>query len=143
GQFTPPTELTNNLFFPGTYDDRARSNSLSIFIYSAYPAPNKILIAPYGSLKTYLAITTINAYPNYLNASAVPMMLSLMMHFSDTAKQELYPSDDGLIPYITYGYMPPTDFNAPSSYDQPNPYTTLSRTWEHSANYSQAEYKYP
>ncbi|KAJ4195328.1 hypothetical protein NW759_016475 [Fusarium solani] len=72
----------------------------------------------------------------------MPIMLSPRTHFSDTAKRESYPSDNGLIPYATYGYMPPTDFNAPSSYDQPNPYgsqTTLSRTWEHSANYSQAE----
>ncbi|KAM6513690.1 hypothetical protein FALCPG4_016064 [Fusarium falciforme] len=139
GQFTPPRQLTDDLFFPGTYNDRARSNSLSTFTYSAYPAPDEVLIAPYGSPKTYLAITTADAYPNYLNASAVPMMLSPRTHFSDTAKRESCPSDDGLIPYTTYGYMPPTDFNAPSSHDQPNPHTTLSRTWEHSANYSQAE----
>ena len=54
------------------------------------------------------------------------MMLSPMTHFSDTAKRESCPSDDGLIPYTTYGYMPPTDFNAPSSYDQPNPHVSCA-----------------
>ncbi|KAM6504743.1 hypothetical protein FSOLCH5_015239 [Fusarium solani] len=121
-QFTPPKEPTDDLFFPGTYDDRARSNSLSPFTSSTYPAPDEILIAPYGSPETYLAKTAADAYPNYLNASTVPMIPSLMTHLSDTAKRGSCPSDDGLIPYTTYGYMPPMDFNAPSSYDQSNPY---------------------
>ncbi|KAH6975637.1 hypothetical protein EDB80DRAFT_594928, partial [Ilyonectria destructans] len=49
------------------------------------------------------------------------------------------PSDDGLTPYTTYGYMPSMDFNAPSPYDQSNPHTPpLSHSWDHSANYSEA-----
>ncbi|WKT43819.1 hypothetical protein QSH57_008672 [Fusarium oxysporum f. sp. vasinfectum] len=67
-------------------------------------------------------MNTADAYPNYLNASAVPMMLSLMTNFSNTTKRELCPSEDDLTPYMTYGYMPPMGFNAPSPYDQFNPY---------------------
>ncbi|KAH8650462.1 hypothetical protein BGZ61DRAFT_542188 [Ilyonectria robusta] len=142
GQFIPPREPTDDLFFPGTYDDRARSNSPSQFTYSTYPAPDEILLAPYVSTQPYLTMTTADAYPNYLNASTVPMMLPSMTHFSDVIKRESYPSDDGLSPYMTYGYMPPMDFNAPSPYDQSNPHgsqtPSLSHSWDHSANYSEA-----
>ncbi|KAJ4171375.1 hypothetical protein NW754_013144 [Fusarium falciforme] len=143
-QFIPPREPTDDLFFPGTRDDRARSNSISRFTYSAYPAPDEIFVAPYDSTETYLAMATADAYPSYLNTSAVPMMLSPMTHFSDTTKRESCSSDDGLTPYTTYGYMPPMDFNAPSPYDRSNPHTPpLSRFWDNSDNCSEAEYKYP
>ncbi|KAM5350493.1 hypothetical protein ACJ41O_006998 [Fusarium nematophilum] len=145
GQFTPPMEPTDDLFFTGTYDDRARSNSPPQFTYSTYPAPDEILLAPYGSAQSYPAITTADAYPNYLTASTVPMTLPSMTHFSDAIKRESYASDDGLAPYMAYGYMPPTmDFNAPSPYDQSNPHTPpLSHSWDHSANCSEAGYDYP
>ncbi|KAG8352198.1 hypothetical protein FVEN_g9661 [Fusarium venenatum] len=117
-QFIPLGEPTDDLLFPGTHDDRARSNSFSQFTYSTYPTPDEI----------------------YLNTSAVPMMLSPMTHFSDTTKRESCLSDDELTPYATYGYMPPMDFNAPSPYDQSNPHTPpLLRFWDNSANCSEAE----
>ncbi|KAH7146928.1 hypothetical protein B0J13DRAFT_621857 [Dactylonectria estremocensis] len=117
GQFTLPRESTDDLFFPGTYDDRPCSNILSQFPYSTCPALDETLLDPYGSAETYLTMTTADAYPSYLNVSTVPMMLSSMTHFSDTTKRESCPSDDELTPYTTYGYMPPMDFNAPSPYD--------------------------
>ncbi|KAL7758389.1 hypothetical protein ACKLNR_012916 [Fusarium oxysporum f. sp. zingiberi] len=135
-QFIPPGEPTDDLFFPGTHDDQVRSNSLSQSTYLTYPAPNDKFIAPCDSPKTYPAMTTADAYPNYLNASAVPMMLSPMTNFSDTTKRESCPSDDDLTPYTTYGYMPPMGFNAPSPYDQSNPH-------DNSANYSEAEKECP
>ncbi|RMJ10948.1 hypothetical protein BHE90_011685 [Fusarium euwallaceae] len=144
GQFTPPMEPTDDLFFPGTYDDRARSNSPPQFTYSTYPAPDEILLAPYGSAQSYPAMTTADAYPNYLTASTVPMTLPSMTHFSDAIKRESYSSDDGLAPYMAYSYMPPMDFNAPSPYDQSNPHTPpLSHTFDHSANCSEAGFDYP
>ncbi|RGP75656.1 transcription factor bzip [Fusarium longipes] len=144
GQFTPPMEPTDELFFPGTYDDRARSDSPPQFTYSTYPAPDEILLHPYGSAQHYPAITTADAYPNYMTASTVPMTLPSMTHFSDAIKRETpYSSDDGLAPYMTYGYMPPMDFNSGSPYDQ-NPHTPpLSHSFDHSANCSEAGYDYP
>ncbi|KNB18549.1 hypothetical protein FOXG_15949 [Fusarium oxysporum f. sp. lycopersici 4287] len=122
-QFIPPGEPTDDLFPPGTHGDRARSNSLSQFTYSTYPTPDEMFVAPYDSPEASLAMNTADAYPNYLNASAVPMMLSPMTNFSDTTKRESCPSDDDLTPYTTYGYMPPMGFNVPSPYDQSNPHT--------------------
>jgi len=143
GQFTPPME-TDELFFPATYDDRSRSDSPPQFTYSTYPAPDEILLHPYGSAQHYPAITTADAYPNYMTASTVPMTLPSMTHFSDAIKREpTYSSDEGLAPYMTYGYMPPMDFNSSSPYDQ-NPHTPpLSHSFDHSANCSEAGYDYP
>ncbi|EXM15631.1 hypothetical protein RAB80_017303 [Fusarium oxysporum f. sp. vasinfectum] len=139
-QFIPLREPTDDLFFPGTHDDRARFNSFSQFTYSTYPTPDAIFLAPYDSPETSLAMATTDAYSSYLNTSAVPMMLSPMTHFSDTTKRESCPSDDELTPYTTYDYMPPKGFNAPSLYDQSNPHTPpLSRFWDNSANYSEIE----
>ncbi|KAF4978301.1 hypothetical protein FZEAL_5274 [Fusarium zealandicum] len=144
GQFTPPMEPTDDLFFHGTYDDRARSNSPPQFAYSTYPAPDEILLTPYGSAQPYPTMTTADAYPNYLTASTVPMTLPSMTHFSDAVKRESYSSDDGLSYNMAYGYMPPMDFSAPSHYDQSNPHTPpLSHSWDHSANCSEAGYEYP
>ncbi|KAK2933562.1 hypothetical protein FoTM2_004804 [Fusarium oxysporum f. sp. vasinfectum] len=122
-QFIPSREPTDDLFSPGTHGDRARSNSLSQFTYSTYPTPDEMFVAPYDSPEASMAMNTADAYPNYLNASAVPMMLSPMTNFSDTTKRESCPSEDDLTPYTTYGYMPPMGFNAPSPYDQSNPHT--------------------
>ncbi|CVL08214.1 uncharacterized protein FMAN_14152 [Fusarium mangiferae] len=90
--FTPPLEPVNELFPPG--DDRACSDSPPQFTYPTYPAPDEILLAPYGSTQSYPAIATADAYPNYMTASTVPMTLPSMTHFSDAMKQETYPSDD-------------------------------------------------
>ncbi|KAJ4175667.1 hypothetical protein NW767_015708 [Fusarium falciforme] len=126
GQFTPPREPADDLFVPGTYGDRARSNSLSQLTSSTYAASDGIPLAPHGFPKTYLAMATADAYHNYLNASAVPMMVSPTAHFSDTIKRESSPSDDWLTPYTTYGYMLPMDFNSPSPYDQSSLLATSS-----------------
>ncbi|KAM5528487.1 transcription factor bZIP [Fusarium oxysporum f. sp. phaseoli] len=125
-QFIPPRELDDDLFPPSTHDDRTRSNSLSQFTYSTYPTPDEMFVAPYDPPEASLAMDTADTYPNYLNTSAVPMMLSPMTHFSDTTKRESCPSDDELAPYTTYGYMPPMDFNAPSPYDQSNPHVSCA-----------------
>lgn len=144
GQFTPPMEPSDELFFHGTFDDRARSNSPPQFTYSTYPAPDELLIAPYGAPQAYPNMTTADTYPSYLTASTVPMTLPSMTHFSDAIKRETYSSDDGLSPYMAYGYVPSMDFHAPSPYEQAHPHTPpLSHSWDHSANCSEAGYDYP
>ncbi|KAF4331981.1 hypothetical protein FBEOM_14233 [Fusarium beomiforme] len=143
-QFIPPGEPTDDLFFPGTHDGRARSNSLSQSTYLTYPAPNDKFIAPYDSPNTYPAMTTTDALPNYRNTSVMPRILSHVTNFGNTTKQESYTSDNELTPYTTDGYMSPMDFNAPSPYDQSNPHTPpLSRFWDNSANYLEAKQEYP
>ncbi|WZH50252.1 BZIP domain-containing protein [Fusarium acuminatum] len=125
-QFIPLGEPIDDLFFPGTHDDRALSNSLSQFTYSTYPTPDEMLVAPYDSPETSLAMATTSAYSGYLNTSAVLVMLSPTRHFSDTTKRKSCTSDDELTPYTTYSYMPPIDLNAPSPYDQSNPLFSVS-----------------
>ncbi|KAL9564034.1 hypothetical protein ACKAV7_011808 [Fusarium commune] len=143
-QFIPPGEPTDDLFLPGTHEGRARSNNLSQSTYLIYPAPNDKFIAPYDSPKTYPAMTTTDAHPNYRNTSVITIIFSPVTNFSNTTKQESYTSDNELTPYTTYGYMSPMDFNALSPYDQSNPHTPpLSRFWDNSANYLETEQEYP
>ncbi|KAF7545991.1 hypothetical protein G7046_g9432 [Stylonectria norvegica] len=143
-QFTPPMEHTDEIFFAGNYDDRERSNTPPLFTYSTYPAPDEMMLPPYGSAQPYPTMTTADSYPNYMTTSTVPVTLPSMTHFSDAVKRESYPSDDGLNPYMTYGFTPGLDYNAPSPYDQSNPHTPpLSHSFDHSANCSEAGYEYP
>ncbi|KAH7151774.1 hypothetical protein B0J13DRAFT_247788 [Dactylonectria estremocensis] len=144
GQYTPPMEQ-DDFFYSNSYDDRERSHTPPLFPYSTYPAPDEILLHPYGTAQPYTAMTTAESYPNYLTASTVPVTLPSMTHFSDAVKRESYPSDDGLNPYMPYGFMPSMDLNAPSPYDhQSHPHTPpLSHSFDHSANCSEAGYEYP
>ncbi|KAI5461588.1 hypothetical protein BGZ63DRAFT_404434 [Mariannaea sp. PMI_226] len=57
----PPIELSNNLFCPRTSCDRIRSNIPPQFTYSTYSAPEEILIAPYGATQPELATTSADA----------------------------------------------------------------------------------
>lgn len=77
------------LFFPGTYGDRARSDSAPQFTYSTYPAPDEILLAPYTSAQSCPAVTTADVYPDYMTASTVPMTPPSMTHLSDAIKREV------------------------------------------------------
>ncbi|TVY73805.1 Transcription factor radR [Fusarium oxysporum f. sp. cubense] len=106
GQFTPHMEPTDELFFSGAYNVRARSDSPSQFTYSTYPAPDEILLAPYGFAQSYPAITATHSHPNYMTISAAT--LPSMTHFRDAIEV----GDEGFTPYMPYGYMPPTDFNS-------------------------------
>ncbi|KAI5467665.1 hypothetical protein BGZ63DRAFT_410567 [Mariannaea sp. PMI_226] len=144
-QFTPPMEHTEELFFSGSYDDRERSHTPPLFTYSTYPAPDELLLHPYGSSQAYPAITTSDSYPNYLTASTVPVTLPSMSHFSDAVKRDSYPSDDGMSSYMPYSFMPAMDLNGSSPYEhQSNPHTPpLSHSFDHSTNCSEASYEYP
>ncbi|KAF6822094.1 hypothetical protein CPLU01_12212 [Colletotrichum plurivorum] len=143
GQFTPPMHNDDELLFAQPYDDgRERSNTPPLFAYSTYPPPEEMLLAPSYTTQPY-PMTTADGYPGYL-AAAVPVTLPPMNHFNDAIKRESYPSDDGLSPYMNYGYIPGIDMNAPGSYDPSNPHTPpLSHSFDHSANCSDAGYEYP
>ncbi|KAH7153717.1 hypothetical protein DER46DRAFT_577556 [Fusarium sp. MPI-SDFR-AT-0072] len=121
-QFIPPGDPTDNLFFTGSPDDQSRSYSFCRFIYSTNPAPNNNFITPFNSPKTYTAIATTDAQPNYLNTSITPIIHSPRILFSNITEQESYTSDTDLTPDTTYGYMSPIDFNVLSPYDQSNPH---------------------
>ncbi|KAL5599103.1 hypothetical protein FOVSG1_006915 [Fusarium oxysporum f. sp. vasinfectum] len=138
-QFMPPGDPTDNLFFTGSPDDQSRSYSISQFTYSN-PATNNNIITHFDSPKTYAAIATTDAQPNYLNTSVTPIIPSPRTLFSNMTEQEPYTSDTELTPYTTYGYMSPMDFNAPSPYDQSNPHTPPLLTFlDNSATYFKAE----
>lgn len=131
GQFTPPMDNTDELMFAHTYDDRERSHTPPMFAYSTYPAPDELLMNPYAHAQPYASagMTTAESYPNYLAAATVPSTLPSMTHFSDAVKRDSYPSDDGLNPYMAYGFGTGVDMSAhvPSPYDQSNPHVSYAR----------------
>lgn len=147
GQFTPPMDSTDELMFAPAYDDRERSHTPPMFSYSTYPAPDELLMNPYAHAQPYPTMTTADGYPSYMAAATVPATLPSMTHFSDAVKRESYPSDDGLSPYMSYGFVPGVDVSTvgvPSPYDQSNPHTPpLSHSFDHSANCSESGYEYP
>ncbi|KAJ4858595.1 hypothetical protein T069G_06862 [Trichoderma breve] len=147
GQFTPPMESHEELAFaPPAYhhhDERERSNTPPVFSYTTYPAPDELLINPYGSAHAYPTMTTAEAYPNYLTATAMPASLPPLGHYSEPIKRDLYP-DNVISPYIGYGFMPTHDMGMPTPYDPSNPLTPpLSHSYDHSAACSETGFEYP
>ncbi|KAF4333149.1 hypothetical protein FBEOM_13039 [Fusarium beomiforme] len=139
-QFIPPGDPTDNLFFTGSPDDQPRSHSFSQLTHLTNPSPNNKFITPYDSPKTYPAMTTTDAHPNYLNTPVTPIIPSPITLVSNTTEQKPYTSDSELTPYTTYGYMSPMDFNAPSPCDRSKPHTPpLTTFWDNSATYFNAE----
>lgn len=110
--------------FSGSYDDRERSQTPPVFPYSTYPPPDELLLAPYGTTAAYPTLTTAESYPTYMAMN--PVTLPPMTHFSDAIKREAYP-DDGMNTYMSYGFVPGLDLNAPSPYDQSNPHVSYTR----------------
>ncbi|KAI0155170.1 hypothetical protein GGR57DRAFT_501762 [Xylariaceae sp. FL1272] len=141
-QFTPPMTHDDEMLFPSTYEDRERSHTPP-FVYSAYPPPDEMMVAPYSTAQPYHAITTSEGYPSYM-ANSVPCTLPPMTHFSDAIKRETYHQEEPMSPYMNY-YMPSMEVNAPGHYDHPsNPHTPpLSHSFDHSANCSEVGYDYP
>ncbi|KAL7946581.1 hypothetical protein V8C42DRAFT_321104 [Trichoderma barbatum] len=147
GQFTPPMESHEELAFaPPAYhhhDERERSNTPPVFSYTTYPAPDELLINPYGSAHAYPTMTTAEAYPNYLTATAMPASLPPLGHYSEPIKRDMYP-DNVISPYIGYGFMPTHDMGMPTPYDPSNPLTPpLSHSYDHSAACSETGFEYP
>ncbi|PHH74443.1 hypothetical protein CDD83_4571 [Cordyceps sp. RAO-2017] len=149
GQFTPPMDHADDLVF-GTpvYDDRERSHTPPMFPYATYPAPDELLLDPYGSAQPYPAMSagTADPYPSYLTAaSTMAPGLPSMTHFSDALKRESFPgSDDGMNPYLNYGFVSGVEMSMPSPYDPSNPHTPpLSHSFDHSATCSETGYEYP
>lgn len=141
-QYTPPMTHEDELPFTLGYDERERSHTPP-YIYSTYPAPDEMLLPPYGNTQTFHPMTTVDGYPTYI-ASTVPCTLPSMTHFSDAIKRETYPTDDSMSPYMNYGFVPGIDISAPNFYDQSNPHTPpLSHSFDHSANCSESGYEYP
>ncbi|KAM4063113.1 putative transcription factor bzip protein [Hirsutella rhossiliensis] len=148
GQFTPPMDHADDLVFSTpAYDDRERSHTPPMFQYPAYPAPDELLLDPYGSTQPYptMSAGTADPYPNYLTAtSTMPATLPSMTQFSDAMKRESFTSDDGMGSYLNYSFVPGVDMGVPSPYDPSNPHTPpLSHSFDHSASCSETGYEYP
>jgi len=127
GQFTPPMESHDEFVFSAPYDDRERSHTPPIFTYPSYPAPDDMMVPPYGSGAAYPAMTTADAYPTYLAATTVPVTLPSMEHFSDAVKREPYPSEEPMNPYMNYNFVPAVNVPVSSPYDQSNPHVSYAR----------------
>lgn len=146
GQFTPPMESHDELsFVQPTYhhhDERERSNTPPVLSYTTYPAPDELLINPYGSAHAYPTMTTAEVYPNYLSA-AMPASLPPLGHYSEPIKREMYP-DNVISPYIGYGFMSTHDMGMPTPYDPSNPLTPpLTHSYDHAAACSETGFEYP
>ncbi|KAL7895288.1 hypothetical protein HDV64DRAFT_257615 [Trichoderma sp. TUCIM 5745] len=135
GQFTPPMESHDELSFVHPsyhhHDERERSNTPPVLSYTTYPAPDELLMNPYGSAHAYPAMTTAEVYPNYLSA-AMPASLPPLGHYSEPIKRDLYP-DNVISPYIGYGFMPTHDMGMSTPYDPSNPLVSSAR---HQFSYS-------
>ncbi|KEY70764.1 hypothetical protein S7711_03260 [Stachybotrys chartarum IBT 7711] len=144
GQFTPPMDAHDEVVFAPIYDNRERSHTPPMFGgYSTYPAPEEILIAPYGANPNYPTMTTADTYSHYMPATTMPVTLPSMTHFSDAVKRE-YPSDETMNPYMNYGFVPGVDVGVHNPYDHSNPHTPpLMHSYDHSATCSEAGYEYP
>lgn len=137
GQFTPPMDSADELVFTTpVYDDRERSHTPPVFSYTAYPAPDKLLLDQYGSAPPYPTMSAATAaaadpYFSYLSAaSSMPATLPSMTHFNsgDAMKRESFPaSDDGINLYLNYSFVPGVDVNLPSPYDPSNPHVSPAR----------------
>ncbi|KAI1343023.1 hypothetical protein F5Y15DRAFT_371822 [Xylariaceae sp. FL0016] len=127
-QFTPPMNLEDELMYAPSYDDRERSHTPP-FIYSAYPPPDEMLVAPYSSAQAYHAMTTAEAYPSYM-ATTVACTLPSMTHFSDAIKREPFPgTEESLFPSMNYGFVAGMD---PRPYDHhSNPHVSHVRDYSH------------
>ncbi|POR36453.1 Uncharacterized protein TPAR_03351 [Tolypocladium paradoxum] len=142
GQFTPPMENTDEVVFnTPVYDERERSHTPPAFSYTAYPAPDELLLDPYASAQPYPTMSTAgDPYPSYLAAASLPSMT----HFSEAMKRDSFPSDDGMSSYLNYGFVPGVEISMPSPYDRSNPHTPpLSHSFDHSASCSETGYEYP
>jgi hypothetical protein len=118
---------TNELVFASGYDGRERSHTPPMFGYATYPAPDEIMMAPYGTAPTYPAMTTADSYPSYMASTTVPVTLPSMTHFSDAIKRDAYPSDEGMNQYMNYGFVPGVEVTVPAPYDQSNPHVSSAR----------------
>ncbi|KND86437.1 hypothetical protein TOPH_08934 [Tolypocladium ophioglossoides CBS 100239] len=146
GQFTPPMENADELAFTSpVYDERDRSRTPPVFSYTAYPAPDDLLLDPYAPTQPYPTMSAAgDPYPNYLTASTLPVSLPSMTHFSDAMKRDSFPSDDGMSSYLNYGFGPGVEISMPSPYDPSNPHTPpLSHSFDRSASCSETGYEYP
>ncbi|KAK5987760.1 hypothetical protein PT974_11893 [Cladobotryum mycophilum] len=141
GQFTPPMESHEELAFaPSHYDDRERSNTPPVFSYTTYPAPDELLMNPYGNAHPYPAMTTAETYPNYLTATTMATSLPSLGHYSDPIKRDMY--QDNMSPYIGYGFIPAPDMSIPSPYDTTPLTPPLSHSYD-SAACSETGFDYP
>lgn len=126
-QFTPPMEASDDLVFGApSFDERERNASPPMFnSYTTYPAPDDMLLQPYGATQPYPAITTTEQYANYLTATTMPSSLPSLTHFSDNLKRESFSSaEDSMGSYMSYNFVPGLDM----SYDpNSNPHVSTTR----------------
>lgn len=129
GQFTPPMEAHEELAFGShhTYNSRERSNTPPVFSYGSYPAPDELLMNPYGPPHAYPTMTTTDSYPNYLTGTTMPTPLPSLGHYCEPVKREMYPGHDGMGSYLGYGFVPAVDMNMATQYDASNPLVSPAR----------------
>ncbi|KAH7111633.1 hypothetical protein EDB81DRAFT_671296 [Dactylonectria macrodidyma] len=122
GQYTPPMEQEGSLYL-NSYNYQGRSQTPPLFC-PTYPAPDEILLHPYGTAQLCTATTTAQSDPNYLAASTVPTTLPSMTYFRHAVERESCPSNGGLGPHMAYGLTLNMDHNAPSPFShRSNPQT--------------------
>ncbi len=123
----------DDLLFAPAYDDRERSHTPPMFTYPTYPAPEEVMLAPYGSAPAPYHQRPMAPEPTYQDwtSTAVPVSLPPMNHFSDAIKREAFANDETLSPYMNYGFLP-VEVNPPTPYDHhSNPNVSSLRRSHH------------
>ncbi|KOS22732.1 hypothetical protein ESCO_003765 [Escovopsis weberi] len=149
GQFTPPMEAHEELVFASHhYDDRERSNTPPVFSsYTTYPAPDELLMNPYGAAHPYPAMTSAEVYHSHqLTASASPASAPMgtplppLGHYGGHVKREMYQDHMGMS--MGYAFLPPPEMSVPSPYESAPLTPPLSHSYE-SGPCSETSFDYP
>lgn len=119
GQFTPPMETADDIIFSApVYDERERSRTPPMFPYAAYPAPDELLLDPYGPSQAYPGMPgAAEPYPGYLAAGGLPAALPAAAHFADALKRDAYAGNAAMGTYLGYDFVPGVELGLPSPYD--------------------------
>ncbi|KAM3559495.1 hypothetical protein ARSEF4850_004094 [Beauveria asiatica] len=143
-QYSPSLDGSDDFCFAGSFDDRERGPSPPLFSpYTPYPAPDDLLLQPYGATQPYPTISAGEPYSASYMTSSLPGVIPSATHFADPWKRESFSGDDGLGSYFNYSF-------GPSALDMshygasPNAPNTppLSHSFE-SATCSETGFEYP
>lgn len=106
-QYSPSLDGSDDFVFAGSFDDRERGPSPPMFSsYATYPAPDDLLLQPYGATQPYPTISAGESYSAGYMTSSLPGVMPSATHFTDPFKREGFSGDDGLGSYFNYSFGP-------------------------------------
>ncbi|SPO02653.1 uncharacterized protein DNG_05326 [Cephalotrichum gorgonifer] len=123
---------------PGVRDG---SHTPPLYSYSAYTPPNDSSLSPYGTMQSFIPVTTtLEPYPEFMTSTTLPPISRI----GDEGKGVYYAQEDPFASGLNYGFIPGINIDASHHYDTAGSHTPpLSQSFDHSANCSESGYEYP